>query len=104
MKKPFQFSPLKYPDKCVFHAIDYEHKSPLHTVHPDIEYTIYSGLRMQMADFITKARMEKIDKEYVVEYRMQLYVFTPEEFHEMVENEVQRQIQLYGYGRVKVIE
>lgn len=61
-------------------------------VHPDIEHMIERDLSRNMADFIYGRRVEKREGEFHTEYRLRLYILTPDQLHSIIQDEVQREI------------
>ena len=51
-------------------------------------------MREALADFVAHARTTRIDHDREVEFSMELFVFSPDEFYDIIETEVKRQLEL----------
>jgi len=92
--KPYQRPWLKYPDTCLFQSSVTEQLNPFGDVQRDLENVILHDMRESLAATIVQAKVLKHDGDFHREYRMQIYVFTPDEFHKIVDAEVQRQLDM----------
>lgn len=61
-----------------------------------------SDMREALADKIVRTKMEVTKKEFTTEYRLQVYVLTPEEFGKVVNDKVQELSHIHYLKREDV--
>ncbi len=72
------------PDNC---RLQFSHHVSMREAAMNSEVAVFVQRQAQhvMADKIARTRMERIERDFSVEFKCDLYVFTPDEFWQIVE-------------------
>ena len=61
---------------------------------------VLDRMRQKIAHFIADSKVKVEQRKYHTEYRLELYVFSPDELHQLIQREA---IKMYrGYEKLKV--
>ncbi len=85
---------LRIPDECRVQARRVVDNRTLLLHRGEARSHVMRDMREDLADFVSHARLREEERGFETEFRMDLFVFNPDEFWEVVETEVQRQLSL----------
>jgi hypothetical protein len=74
----------RLPDNC---RVGFSHHVHIReaAMNPDVEQYVQRVARTAIADTISKTRMARVERDFSIEFRCDLYVFSPDEFWGIVE-------------------
>lgn len=87
------------PPECQIHARKRVDNVSANSGYADMPRLVGRDLRMQIADLIVRTRMTTTVNAFHTDYSIDLYVFTPDEFHRIVQEEAMRISNMINLSR-----